>query len=367
MLRPSSPEELASALADAAGRKQTIALFGNNSKRLMAGPVMPADVEISTAGLDRLLQYEPRDLTISVEAGMRYVALRELLANNNQMIPLDPPFAEECTIGGVVAANCSGPRRRLYGTARDMVIGMKFATLEGRLIDTGGMVVKNVAGLDMGKVMIGSFGTLAAIAVVNFKLSPIPPVSRTFAREFADLESAMAARDSVLKSVLQPASLDLLKTERGYRLVMQVGGNQAVVDRYTREFAGAEVFEGESEDRLWSEIREFVPAFLRANADGAVVRVRCALSEVGAVMAAMSGPALARAGSGVCYGLVRAGETACSTLPHCSKVVEFGPQEMRESAELWPEPGSDFAMMKKVKEMFDPQSLLNRRRLYGRI
>ncbi len=361
MLRPSSPQELASALAEAAGRGQTIALFGNNSKKLMAGPVMPADVEVSTAGLDRVIQYEPRDLTISVEAGMRYAALRELLAKNNQMIPLDPPFAEECTIGGVVAANCSGPRRRLYGTARDMVIGMKFVTVEGQLIDTGGMVVKNVAGLDMGKIMIGSFGTLAAIAVVNFKLSPLPPVTRTFVREFADLGAAMAARDAVLRSVLQPASLDLLKTDGGYRLVMQVGGNQAVVDRYTREMAGAEVFEGSAEEQVWNEIREFVPAFLRAHSDGVVVRVRCALSEVGAVMAEMPGTALARAGSGVCYGCFRGGEG------WSKGVVEFGPQGVRESAELWPEPGSDFAMMKKVKEMFDPQSLLNRRRLYGRI
>ena len=86
------------------------------------------------------------------------------------MVPLDPPFSAGATVGGVVASNSSGPRRRLYGTARDLVIGMQFATLEGKLVQSGGMVVKNVAGLDMAKLMIGSFGTLAAIAVVNFKL-----------------------------------------------------------------------------------------------------------------------------------------------------------------------------------------------------
>ena len=80
------------------------------------------------------------------------------------MLPLDPPWLRESTVGGVIAANLSGPRRRLYGTARDMIIGMTFATLEGKLIKSGGMVVKNVAGLDMAKLMIGSFGTLAAIA-----------------------------------------------------------------------------------------------------------------------------------------------------------------------------------------------------------
>ena len=96
------------------------------------------------------------------------------------MVPLDPPFADQATVGGVVAANSSGPRRRLYGTARDMVIGMRFATLEGKLVQSGGMVVKNVAGLDMAKLMIGSFGTLAAIAVVNFKLVPMPEAERSF-------------------------------------------------------------------------------------------------------------------------------------------------------------------------------------------
>ena len=137
-------------LASAAAKKQTITLGGAFSKRLMGGPVEPSDVTLSTAAMGRVLQYEPRDLTISVEAGMRYADLSSVLAQNRQMIPLDPPFANNATIGGIVAANSSGPRRRLYGTARDLVIGMKFATLEGKLIQSGGMVVKNVAGLDMG-------------------------------------------------------------------------------------------------------------------------------------------------------------------------------------------------------------------------
>ena len=126
------------------------------------------------------------------------------------MVPLDPPFAREATVGGVVASNASGPRRRLYGTARDLVIGMQFATLEGKLVQSGGMVVKNVAGLDMAKLMIGSFGTLAAIAVVNFKLAPTPEVERSFLLPFDSLADAMAARNRILASALQPAAVDLL-------------------------------------------------------------------------------------------------------------------------------------------------------------
>src|SRR5580692_1845813 len=162
----------------------------------MAGPVEPADVRISTAGMRRVLQYEPRDLTISVEAGIPFAELNASLARNGQMIPLDGPYCAEATAGGIVAANISGARRRLYGTARDLVIGMKFATLDGKLVQSGGMVVKNVAGLDMGKLMIGSFGTLGAITTVNFKLAPLPEMERSFLLPFATLSAAIAARNA---------------------------------------------------------------------------------------------------------------------------------------------------------------------------
>src|SRR5712692_7688103 len=206
---PHSPQALAEALASAAAGKRSMAIAGASTKHLMAGPVALADVTISTTAMCRVLQYEPRDLTISVEAGMRYTELKSVLAQNRQMVPLDPPFSDTATIGGILSANSSGPRRRLYGTARDLVIGMKFATLEGKLVQSGGMVVKNVAGLDMGKLMIGSFGTLAALAVVNFKLLPRPAAERTFLLRFASLGEAIATRAVILKSVLQPAAIDL--------------------------------------------------------------------------------------------------------------------------------------------------------------
>ena len=146
MPAPQTPQELAEALRQAASQGHTIALSGNGSKRRMAGPIPHADEDLSTAGLHRVLQYEPRDLTISVEAGLPWRELTRVLAENRQMVPLDPPFAQTATVGGVIASNSSGPRRRLYGTARDLVIGMQFATVEGKLVQSGGMVVKNVAG-----------------------------------------------------------------------------------------------------------------------------------------------------------------------------------------------------------------------------
>src|ERR1035441_4712186 len=225
MPAPQTPGELAAALGEAAAHGRTISLAGHDSKRLMAGP---------TAALKRVIEYEPRDLTISVEAGLPWRELTTLTARSRQMAPLDPPFAREATVGGVIASNGSGPRRRLYGTARDLVIGMKFATLEGKMVQSGGMVVKNVAGLDMAKLMIGSFGTLAAIAVVNLKLAPAPEVERSFLLAFDSLQDAIAARNSILASVLQPAAVDLLNKAAGaslgpasWLLAIRTGGNPA--------------------------------------------------------------------------------------------------------------------------------------------
>jgi glycolate oxidase FAD binding subunit len=363
---PGSPEELAQSLAEAGSRNQRIALCGNSTKDRMGGPIAPPDVTILSAGLNKVLEYNPRDLTVSVGAGISYCELSRILAEHRQMIPLDPPFSDRATMGGIVASNTSGPRRRLYGSARDMVIGMTFATLEGKLVKAGGMVVKNVAGLDMGKLMIGSFGTLAALATLNFRLYPMPAATRSFVQEFEQIAELIAARDEVLKSQLQPSAIDIVKSDGIYQLVIQAGGSPAVLDRYSRELFRMRVVEGADEDAMWRWIRELTPDFLRTHQGGAVLRVSCVHSETGRMLAALPAHAAARAGSGVCYGYF----AQAADVRHQSfgtSVVEFAPQSYREISELWPKPGDDFAMMKKIKEMFDPRGLLNRGRLYGRI
>ena len=379
-VRPESPQELAEALGWASSRGQTVELGGHFSKRLMGGVAGPANMTISTAAMCRVRKYEPRDLTISVEAGLSYCELSRLLAEHRQMIPLDPPFAATATIGGIVAANCSGPRRRLYGTARDMVIGMHFATLEGKLVETGGMVVKNVAGLDMGKLMVGSFGTLAAIAVINFKVIPQPPCERTFRFSFAGLEAAMAARDAILKSPLDPAAIDLLNAaaadtkDDACLLVVRAGGNRAAIARYERDLAamGAQPVPAGEEGAFWRGIQDFTAQYLGSHPDGAVVRVSCTLKELQMVMRSAPGPAIARAGSGVCHAYFdNAGEAvafaAQSAREHAETVVEFSPENRKEEMVLWPAPGSDLEIMRRIKLMFDPQLLLNRGRLYHHI
>ena len=221
-----------------------------------------------------------------------------------------------------------------------MIIGMTFATLEGKLIQSGGMVVKNVAGLDMAKLMVGSFGTLAAIAVVNFKVCPMPVESRTFVMEFATAREAFAERDRILASVLQPSAIDIVNWPSGFRLLVRAGGNTHVLDRYARELPGARVLGGEEEAALWQEVREFTPRFLAGHPRGGVVSVSTSLTSMGGAIEALEVPVIARAGSGVFYAHY------ATKLPHVGL-------------------GGDAATMARIKDMFDPERLLNPGRLYG--
>jgi glycolate oxidase FAD binding subunit len=240
-------------------------------------------------------------------------------------------------------------------------------------------VVKNVAGLDMAKLMIGSFGTLAAIAVVNFKVQPMPEVERSFLLPFDSLAAAVAARNVILKGQLQPAAIDLLNPKAArtlgnskWLLALRAGGNATAVQRYEREFANfpdGQAFEDESQRTLWRHVENFTPQFLGLHQDGAVVRASCTLKDSEAVMESFPGAAVARAGTGVCYGYFEQAQAAASWLGSaqrsgCKAVIEFAPDESRRTLDLWPSPGGDFEIMKRVKHLFDPGNLLNRGRLY---
>jgi glycolate oxidase FAD binding subunit len=381
---PSSVRDLTTILKEASAEQQTIEIAGNNSKRLMGGPTTPAETKINTSGLRRVLKYEPNDLTISVEAGMPFADLQALLAKNRQMVALDPPFFAKATVGGVVATNGSGPMRRSYGTARDQVIGMKFATLAGKQVSTGGMVVKNVAGLDIGKLMIGSFGTLAVITSVNFRLHPMLEQTHTFLFSFSEVEELIEKRNSILYSVLRPIALDIISPPaatrlglRGHVLAMRAGGSPKVLARYERELQGATRLTGAEDTIFWTQIREFPGDFLRRQPSGVVLRISTRISELIALLKLVSGACICRAASGIAYVYLNSWQ-GVSTLWRASAengwsaVVEFAPLETRINRELWllgttKESSEAFAMMKKVKHMFDPGMLLNRSRLYGRI
>jgi glycolate oxidase FAD binding subunit len=230
--------------------------------------------------------------------------------------------------------------------------------------------------------MIGSLGTLAAIVTVNFKLQPMPEAERSFVVPFEAAAAALAVRDRILKSQLQPAALDILNPRAAgaiglpqWALAARVGGNAEAVHRYEREFAefgDTRAFDNDNQQTLWRQVREFTPQFLAAHNDGAVIRASCTLKGLGDIMASFPGPAIARAGSGVCYGYFERSRGAAEWLRGAAKhgwkaVVEFASDAFRESQELWPAPGGDLELMKRIKQVFDPTGILNSGRLYRRI
>jgi glycolate oxidase FAD binding subunit len=222
------------------------------------------------------------------------------------------------------------------------------------------MVVKNVAGLDMGKLMIGSFGTLAAMTSVNFKLVPVPEQSRTFVFEYKSAGASAAKVGELLRGQLQPVAMDIFHSQEASNLFVLAAGSERVVARYQREF-GHPGYDEKVGEPFWDSRQ--LP-FRSA----ATVRISCPLSEVGAVLDALPRIALARAGNGVVYGLFEDWQTAATWARESrwAAVIESAapdcPAEVR-----WPKPGPAFATMEKVKAMFDPKRLLNPGRLYGRI
>jgi glycolate oxidase FAD binding subunit len=383
-VEPATPEELSELLQQFASKRETIAVAGNGSKSLMAGPLIPSTHEISLRRMQRIEQYEPRDLTIRVEAGCRFSDLQSLLAKNGQVIALDPPFSQQATIGGIVASNTSGPMRRGYGTARDLVIGMTFATLEGKLVQSGGMVVKNVAGLDMAKIMIGSFGTLAVITHVNFRLHSKPDATATFLYTFPELEAAVEKRNQVMSSVLQPIAMDLISPaiayrfgRRGFGLAIRAAGSDRVLRRYRRELADAELLDGAEESDWWCEIQEYPERYLQEQKEAVLVRVSTTLDGILKLPKTVSGAFISRAATGISYFYFPGWNAAAPWWQkvcelRCPAVIEYAPNAVREEQPLWMPSRSAaedqaFAIMKRVKQMFDPEVLLNRKRLYGRI
>ena len=377
-LLPTSAEELRDTVRRCAGEQASIESGGGFTKRLSGGPVADARYRLGTSKLDRLLAYEPADLTVSVEAGMRLSELSRILAEGDQFLPLDPPFADRATVGGVIATNSSGSRRRRYGTARDMVIGMRFATLDGKLVSSGGMVVKNVSGLDMGKLMIGSFGTLSVISSVNFKVFPRPESSRSFRIGSRSSATLLEVRREILGGLLQPVAIDWLDPRAAegiglpseHSLLVETSGTEAVTSRFGREFAALATKAGAELDPLpteiWEGVRESGPGWLEKHPEGAVLGVSTILSRLGELLEVADDTgcaALLRAGNAAGIVMARDRDTARRALRAFRQHgiharLEAASDNTKAGISQWDASGTGLELMQRIKADFDPLMLL---------
>ena len=235
---PTSVEEAAAVFGDAAaaGRRISIEREGG-------------DVVLSTRRLDRVLEHEAGDLTCTVEAGIRLSALNELLAPAGQMLALDPPH--DPTIGACLAGNLSGPRRHRYGAVRDLVLGVTVVLADGTVAHSGGKVVKNVAGYDLGKLFCGSHGRLGLIARVSLRLHPRPGAARTLVVDFGNAAEGERLAQAVHRSTLVPSAADLLPPGR---LALLLEGSERGVEAQLS--AATWSLGGEQDGSVWDFVEQ---------------------------------------------------------------------------------------------------------------
>ncbi|GEM87263.1 FAD-binding protein [Meiothermus granaticius] len=254
-LRPTTVQELQEAIPT----QERWLPRGGGSKPALSTP-RAGQAVLDMTGLRGVLEYDPGEFVLVAQAGTPLIEVEGLLAQHGQYLPFDPPFVEAgATLGGTVAAGLSGPLRQRYGGVRDFILGVKFVDGEGNLIKGGGKVVKNAAGFDLPKLMVGSLGRLGVLTEVAFKVFPFPKATVTLRVSLGSLEEAIQTLYALACSPFEFYTLDLEPSPA--RLILRVGGlGQALPLRIERilGFLGTsravERLEGEPERQYWREI-----------------------------------------------------------------------------------------------------------------
>ncbi|WP_145197844.1 FAD-binding oxidoreductase [Thalassoglobus polymorphus] len=376
-------------------QKSSFMPVGGRTSLHSAGQVSGETVLLETGELNQIIEYPSRDMTITVEAGIRFETLQKELAKEKQRLPIDIPQASRASLGGAIASNTSGPSRFGYGTFRDYVIGISAVDGQGRLFSAGGKVVKNVAGYDLGKLLIGSMGTLATITEVTLKLRPIFEtrviVIASFEPEF-DLDAVLVAMD---KSATRPCVLDLLNTKAAWQLdgeanlklpdgktllwieyegtAAETNWQATTVLEELKQYRPEDVvtIEDDSHEQFHDALREFQtasddPITFRAS----LPKSRCA--EFLKLATEANVAAQAHAGNGVVYGHL---PDRCTT-PQVANEILLSLRNFAEShqgaltvlsfdgewadkIDLYGRRNSAWGLMSRVKETLDPEKLMS--------
>ncbi len=397
VVRPASAEQVAAVLALAAEEGLAVAPRGSGAALELGGPPERLDLVLDTQGLARVLEYKPDDLTVSLEAGLSAGALAASLSPRRQQLPLDPPGWTGRTLGGLVATNAHGPLRARYGTLRDLLLGVRFVQADGVLTWGGARVVKSVSGYDIPKLMVGALGTLGVLVELTLRLHPMPDREGTWLVMLPSAPATQTFIALVLDSTLEPMRFELLNEpalqassapsapvgvavsigsvegavrEQGARLeelARRAGGRATALDedfwdRCDRAFAKAEGEVVLQVGVLPSRIAETLEAIAAGQADlrsGAMPMVTgCAAS--GSIRVVLTGANVEDAAAFVTHlrDAVRGFDG--------SVVVQAGPRELRTALDPWgPVEPAAFALMRRLRDEFDPRRVLNPGRFVG--
>ena len=397
VLWPGNEEQVAAVLRVCSVNDLVAVPCGGMTKQSVGLPCDRIDVLLDMGRMDRIIRYDPGDLTIGVEAGVRVSEVEAVLAPHRQMLPLDGPQSDRSTVGGILATATHGPLKHSFGGPRDFCVGVRFVTADGTVAKAGGQVVKNVAGYDLMKLLVGSYGTLAIITSANFKVFPSPKQFRTFVAAFGTVQESIRFRDVVLRSPLTPLALEIVSPlAEGYlsamihggcwHVVLRAGGSDAVLGRYRTELGGAVTTElgGEEERRLWRSLADFPTSIVATHSTAMLLEVSTPMSEVAPILGAAetiaSEHGLFMAAAGRAAGPVSIGflpikeqpkPTAYSAvvkeirrvLPkEGAAVVTRCPVALKGMINVWGETPTDMEAMRTVKRALDPGRILNRGR-----
>ncbi len=400
-VRPATAAEVADTLRLAGQQGWAVSPVGGGTMLDLGNPPSRLDLLIDLSALNAVVDYQPDDLTLTVQAGITLARLDALLAEHSQVLPLDVPLPERATIGGALACDAAGPLSLRYGTARDLVIGMQAALPRHGLARSGGKVVKNVAGYDLAKLHIGGLGTLGIITEVTFKLWPAAPGHGSLVASFDSLTEAHAVAQQILAGQLFPAALELVGPRAGaalaagsraepegeqWLLAVRFMGTFAAVQRQTRDVMtlctqGAApvvtALEPEQRTRLFDGIRDYGRAaertaalILRASVLPAQTAQAIAVLDRTGIRLAAAPEILARPGRGTARGYwrepapaeaVRAVGSARAELAKLggNLVVERAPAGLLPAIDAWGPDGSDLGLMRRLKQAYDPDGVLN--------
>ena len=369
VVRPTTVDQVAEVLTAAAADGRTVVPVGGRSKQTWAAPPESCDLLLDLTGLDRVVEHVAGDLTVVAEAGVRLADLQAQVGRAGQLLGLDPP-EDGATLGGVVSANASGPRRLRYGTTRDLLIGITVVLADGTVAHAGGKVVKNVAGYDLGKLFTGAHGTLGVVVSTTWRLHPVPPARRVVTLELPDAAAAGPLSVALARSTLTPSAVELIAGADGTaRLVVLF---ESIAESVAGQATAAVALLGGGE-----ESEDLPEDFGRrpGGADDVLLRLAHAPASLSAVLEALpAGTAVAaHAATGVSYAAVPAGEAAealprlrAAIAPHDgTAVVLRAPDAVRERLDHWGPVGDSLDLMRRVKERFDPERRMSPGRFVG--
>ncbi len=402
------PEDIGqiSEIMRAASRESlSVIPMGMGTKSGLGNKLLRADIVLSTRKLNRIIEHESSDLVATTECGITLRDFQSQLGIKNQFLPVDPPrVGNGATVGGIIASNDSGPMRTRYGTTRELLIGMKVVRADGSIFKGGSKVVKNVAGYDLPKLFVGSLGTLGIIAEATFRLYPVPESSKTYLAGFESFEKSHDTVKSLINSNLVITAIEHITPALAGGIMERVGigidknryslavrimnvtravGDQlsTVMDVSLRNGGEGLILEGEKEDALWEEIREF--PWRLSSSPGAVLKAGVLISDVPRVFlmleilsdkSGIHAHASARAANGVITISISGDKgsviQAVKELREFSEssggslVVREASPEVKAEVDVWGNIGTSLDLMKRIKSGFDPGNILNPGRLF---